>query len=260
VNLTEAMGSLLEARQEWDEAPALYYVLGEPDDCQLRELRMITALWGTLDGHPASIIEKLTELARARELDGPRVPEGLTGIALRCEGWTVGLTGDDAVGRMEMEAAASRRELHKHPGRQEMRFTIAILKDGSIHGAMMLRSGGGATEAPAGEATGRVTEALTLLLMEMLQMKTYPVEDDSEESERLTRLTAEVGNLIPLLPSWHSGDQAVIYIGTENAGALSGCGYADPSEILPYLIAMVRTMAEATGHPVVIMEKKAEAN
>lgn len=169
--ILDAMAAELERRQEWDEAPALYFLYDNPDGLHLSQLDIPADRWA-LD-RPPEVLRWLAErLASSGGFLSALAPQGLCAVAFRFEAWTVAGPAADPLLRATAELDAHDHVLHLRPDRVEARMMMAAGQDGTIYQVVHCRDGqvvprlssGPLGEGGSGTFGGSVPQSLSMII------------------------------------------------------------------------------------------------
>jgi hypothetical protein len=156
----------LEARDEWDEPPALYRLGLRGKQARLVDAEVPLDIWAL--ARPPEVLDRLAGyMARGWPLPGG-LPPGweLHGMAVRHEGWWVDIEMANLPAAKHAAALAAEHRLVDHPARVEMRMMYAVDRAAITYSSTMYRDQGVAETLiayPTGRAVGhgpRVEEAL----------------------------------------------------------------------------------------------------
>lgn len=136
-----ALAAEVSDRSEWDEPPGLYFLRVDGGECALRPQAVPVSCWAM--GPPSRVLEAIADgFGQFSGLLQPAAPEGLYGVAFRCEMWEVrtGLPG--AEDHDQAQAMAHERRLYQHPDRIEVRSIWAVDRYGISYDATLERETG----------------------------------------------------------------------------------------------------------------------
>lgn len=185
--IADALETEVQARTGWDEPPGLYFLYLERGKPRLSLLDFPDQMWEL--ARPPEILARFaasTDLFRA-ELR-TMVPEGLFGIAFRCEGWEIQQTPEVSEADWEQARAdALAHRIHARPDRVEIRFMQAVDRAGTTYWVSVIRGQAGVRRfityhgPERFDAMGASVDALDRILSGLLGV-TLPKRPDEDES------------------------------------------------------------------------------
>lgn len=174
-NLAEMLTEALQAREAWDEIPALYFVIRDDDNEGHFSLlqwdlgsELERDIWDSAD--PIAVLRGFA-IAVASSSFLPRKltpPPNACGVAFRTEGWAreVNLRKDSPAVIQEAIERARRHEIHSSPDRVECRIITMMTTEGRCFVVTMMRTGDIKVESSNssdGVIQGQVPAALAML-------------------------------------------------------------------------------------------------
>lgn len=178
------------SRTEWDEPPALFFVVKDTTGYTLHDVGVPNLLWMLIE--PPSLLRGLAHAIscpgcnahQAVNLpDALSPPAGWVGVAFRSEGWRINLDKDkdDPATLAEKNRDAAAHRIHTRDDRIENRLISAVLTSGETAYASQDRDGEPETSAddePA-KLTGAITDSLHAIAIALLTRNTTPGDAES---------------------------------------------------------------------------------
>jgi hypothetical protein len=152
--IAAALAAELDARTEWDEHPALYFLALRSKQARLIDVDVPLLFWRA--GRAPDVLEKLAvSLAVAGVAPNPPPGWVVHGAAFRHEGWWVDVDmKHDLPAAKHAAALAAEHRLVDHPQRVEIRQMYAVDRAGITYSSTQYR-GEGAAETMISYPTGR---------------------------------------------------------------------------------------------------------